>query len=362
MLSFLIFCCVWFLQIVLSCCDQNSTDRESGGSRSVARLPPAAGIRLSVPENHRLCLQCGTAAGSDVVWTHGGTKLLMRTDEPDGDERRRRSPRPDGRLCFEPLDDCDSGWFGCNGRRVAELQVLTGDWFQVVAGWTLLLPCRSPPRTRQRWFHRRGRGRWEPVLTRFKNGSVKPEREGGRHSFDNDALQIRNLRPDDAGEYQCNAQPLGRVTVLPGPPDPTGSQSSRTSTPAAVTQTAAKKKKKKKETKGSENALLLLALVGFALMILLLVSVCFVLVAVRCRRKNGRKPGTQRSDVTELRPWTSAVTQTEYEVFESPCGPEENLHYASLGRQNWGERPTKTPLNQDHQDIVYSAVMTRPEN
>ncbi|XP_067333633.1 uncharacterized protein [Channa argus] len=357
MLTLLIFCCLWFLLIFLSC-----SGLESGGSSLLARLPPPVVIRLSVPENHKLCLQCGGSDSSHVVWTHEGRKVLVtpqRTDEPDGDEQRHYGLRSDGGLCFKQLDDSDSGEYHCNGQMVAELQVLTGDGYEVHGGWTLLLPCSSFFKTKQRWFHRRKRGKWEPILTRFKNGSVKPEREGGRLGFENDALQILNLQPEDAGEYQCNGQVLGRVSVLKGHPEPTSVHSStRTITSPAVTDSDVKKKKKEK--KRSENALFLVAVVGFGLMMLLLAAVCLLLISMKCRRKKNYRYATQTHEDTELQPWTSVNTQTEYAVFEGPSLPEEAIRYASLGRQNWRERPSKTPPNRDHQDIIYSSVITRP--
>ncbi|KAK2920624.1 hypothetical protein Q8A73_000109 [Channa argus] len=100
-------------------------------------------------------------------------------------------------------------------------------------------------------------------------------------------------------------------------------------------------KKKKKEKKRSENALLLVAVVGFGLMMLLLAAVCLLLISMKCRRKKNYR-------------------YAKYAVFEGPSLLEETIRYASLGRQNWRERPSKTPPNRDHQDIIYSSVITRP--
>lgn len=95
----------------------------------------------------------------------------------------------------------------------------SGHDFVVSAGRTLLLPCSSADKPKQRWFHRRKRGRREPIFTRYQNGTVKPEREGNRLSFSHDALQILNLQPEDAGEYQCRELKV-RLAVRTG-----GSQS-----------------------------------------------------------------------------------------------------------------------------------------
>lgn len=53
-------------------------------------------------------------------------------------------------------------------------------------------------------------------MTRFRNGTVKPEKEGSRLSFGNNALQILDLQAGDAGEYQCGAELQVRVWVLTG--------------------------------------------------------------------------------------------------------------------------------------------------
>lgn len=78
----------------------------------------------------------------------------------------------------------------------------------------LLLPCRSSSKARQKWFfYRRDGGKRELIFTWFRNGTMKPERS--RLSYENEALQIRDLQPEDAGEYQCNRK-TSSVTVLTG--------------------------------------------------------------------------------------------------------------------------------------------------
>lgn len=84
------------------------------------------------------------------------------------------------------------------------------------AGRTLLLPCSNPFRPRQRWFHRRDGGKREVIFTWFSNGTVTPERGGGRLSYQNDALQIQDLQPGDAGDYLCNGKVWTSVAVLTG--------------------------------------------------------------------------------------------------------------------------------------------------
>lgn len=87
--------------------------------------------------------------------------------------------------------------------------------FTVSAGWTLLLPCSGSSKFKQRWFRQSGQ-RKEVIFTRFRDGTEKPERDWKRLSYRNDALQIRNLQPEDAGEYLCNSMLQAKLTVLDG--------------------------------------------------------------------------------------------------------------------------------------------------
>nr|XP_020443219.1 uncharacterized protein LOC109952469 isoform X1 [Monopterus albus] len=340
MLSLMIFCFVWFVQMFLIHCDENSTV-----------------IRVSVPEEHHLCLPCGDFDASNVVWTHGGRKVPVN---PQGDSETREDVHhrllSHGDLCLLQLDDSDSGKYHCNQQLVAELQVLTGHDFQVSAGWTLLLPCSRSSKPKQRWFQLQTGGRREAIFTRFKNGTVHPERGGSRLSFRNNALQILNLQPEDAGEYQCNGKVLGQVTILPVPPELTSFQSP-TSTTASAAETETDMVEKEKEKEKPENALLLAAVVGLGLMILLLAAVCVLLTSIKCTRKKSKYAAVKTHDDPELQPWTTTTRQTECEVFESLSVPEETIHYASLGRHNWRERPSRTPLDSN---VIYSSVVTRP--
>ncbi|KAG8004824.1 hypothetical protein GBF38_010630 [Nibea albiflora] len=285
-------------------------------------------IRFSVPEDHHVCLPCGGAHTSDVVWTHRDRRVPVTRngDYETNDDPQHYSLLSDGSLRLLKLDDSDSGEYQCNQQLVAELQVLTGKDFTVSAGRTLLLPCSSSSKPRLRWFYRRDGGKRELIFTLFRNGTMKPEREGGgRLSYGNEALQIEDLQLEDAGQYQCSGQPWTRVIVT--------------------------------------AALLMAAVVGLGLMIVLMVAVCILLTSVKCRRKKMKNiyesVAPQRPEDTELQPWKTCSGQTEREVYESPSVPEETLHYASLGRQNWRERPTRTPPDQNHHNVIYSSVITR---
>ncbi|XP_069372700.1 uncharacterized protein [Paralichthys olivaceus] len=332
MICFIIFCWVWFLQT------ENST----------------ALIRFSVPEHHHVCLLCGASDTSHVIWTRGdGDVLVPEQDYDANEEEQRHLLLSDGGLCLLQLLDSDSGEYRCNEQPVAELQVLTGRDFSVSSGWTLLLPCGRSPKPRQRWFHRRRGGRREAIFTRFRNGTMKLEREDDRLSFMYDALQIQDLQPGDAGEYQCNGELQGRVTVLTVYPEPTSVKMSITSTSAAVRTDAVESKKKKK----TKSTLLMVAVVTSGLVMLLMMVVFILLTSVKCRRKQ-RYTAAQTHDDTELEPWTSD-THTEWEESERWSTTDDTIHYASLGRHNWSERPSRTPPDQDQNHVIYSSVITR---
>ncbi|XP_073319767.1 uncharacterized protein [Pagrus major] len=313
-------------------------------------------ILVSVPEDHHVRLPCGGSDSSDVVWTHRDRKVLVtrQGSYETNEDPRRYLLQPDGSLRLLQLDDSDGGEYRCNQQLVAKLQVLTGDDFLVPAGRTLLLPCSSSSKARQRWFYRRDGGRRELIFTWFRNGTMKPERS--RLSYESDALQIHDLQPEDAGQYQCSGK-TSEVTVLTVQPEPTSiHQTSRTtSTPAVVTTDVVETKKKR-----PENALLVVAVVSLGLMILLMAAVCVLLTSMKCRRKKkSRSAAPQRREDTELQPWTTSSRHTECELYESPSVPEETIHYASLGRQNWRERPSRTPPDQNHHRVIYSSVITR---
>lgn len=92
----------------------------------------------------------------------------------------------------------------------------SGHEYMVSAGSTLLLPCNSSFKLRQRWLHWREGGKREVIFTRFRNGTTKPESDARRFSYKNDALQILDLQPQDAGQYQCNGNLRTRVSVWNG--------------------------------------------------------------------------------------------------------------------------------------------------
>ncbi|XP_029918944.1 uncharacterized protein LOC115367380 isoform X2 [Myripristis murdjan] len=336
------------------------------------KLHRAAVLRLSVAERQlQLCLPCGA---SDVIWTLQDRRVLATRDgsyETNQDTSKYRL-QDGGALCVLRLQSADSGRYSCNQRPVAELEVLTGPNLMVSAGRTLLLPCRGSGQAKQRWFHRRKGKKREAILTRFRNGTVREEREDadGRFRLDQDALQILDLQPEDAGEYLCNRELEARVIVLEAQPEETSVQPATftTATPAVMTTDVVETTNKEKRP---ENSLVLLAVVGLCVMILLTALLCVLLTSIKCRRmRKYRKAAAaaaaaaERPDDTELQPWSlsSRLTGAEgdSEVFESPCSAVESIHYASLGRHNWRERPSRTPPEPSRHNVIYSSVITRP--
>ncbi|XP_029299394.1 uncharacterized protein LOC115015907 isoform X2 [Cottoperca gobio] len=339
MFCFMTFCEVVFLHTVLIHCSGNYTV-----------------IQFSVPKDHHICLQCGGSDSSDVIWTHQDRKVLVSRQgryETNKDHQRYQLVS-DGGLCLLRLDDSDGGKFECNQQLVAELQLLTGQDFRVSAGRTLLLPCSNSSKVKKKWFHRRGGGRWEAILTQFRNGTVKPKRS--RLSLGNDALQIQDLQPEDTGEYLCNGVPQARLTILTVQPETTSFHPTTSTTATAAVMDTDEVDIKKRP----ENVLLMLAVVGFGLMILLMAVVCVLLTIMKCRRNKKHRCAAQMQEDTELQPWKKSNTQTECEVYESPSLAEETIHYASLGRQNWRERPSRTPPDQSDHNVIYSSVITGP--
>ncbi|XP_036001778.1 uncharacterized protein LOC118565457 [Fundulus heteroclitus] len=354
MLRFMIFCYVWFQIPDVIDGAENSTGLQAGSFGYVAGLSPSTVIRFSALEDHHLCLPCGCSAGSNVIWTYQNRKVLVtrQSSHQTNQDLERYILKDDGGLCILKLEDSDSGEYQCNQRLVAELQVLTGR--------TLLLPCRGSSKLRHRWFRQRKGQKEEIIFTRFRNGTEKAEIDGSRLSYISDALQIKDLQPEDAGEYLCNRIPQAKLTVLEENPEPTSVRSSTSITTASgVSKTDVFQTEDVPENR-PKNALLLVAVIGLGLMIVLVALVCIFLTSMKCRKKKGHRYEAKRREDTELQLWMTYNAQTEYEVFERPSLPDETIHYASLGRQSWSQRSSCSPPDQSGSNVVYSSVITRP--
>ncbi|KAJ0003826.1 hypothetical protein NQD34_008924 [Periophthalmus magnuspinnatus] len=347
---------IWLLQIISS-----STENFSD---------TAVVWRVSVPEHHLLCLPCGPSLDLNQVfsWTHGVQEVpphprdqdpdqSLDQDQDNDQDQWRFSVQPNGTLCLLNLQSSDGGLYFCNGELRAELQVLSGKMFSVRAGWTLLLPC-STSKPWQRWLWRRSQSgsesgsRWEPIMSRSKEGVVVL-RPDPRLGFEHGALRISSLQLHDAGEYRCNLGPLGTLLVLPEPRS-TPSYTYSSSAPSRDTE-------KKRKEKTSENVLLM-GVVCLSLMVLVTSSVCIFLLTLKCRRKRRRRRGKQSPESTELQTRTTALKPDdggEPKLSSPEEEPEEEIHYASLGRPTWKHRPALTTGgSQDHR-VIYSTICTK---
>ncbi|MEQ2256643.1 hypothetical protein ILYODFUR_026215 [Ilyodon furcidens] len=362
MLNFMIICYVWSLTPDVIDGVENSTGLQAANFSYLASLSPSAVIRFSVLEDHNVCLPCGGSACSNVIWTHRNRKVLVtrQGSQQTNQDRQHYVLLGNGGLCVLKLEDSDSGEYQCNQQLVAELQVLTGHDFIVSAGRTLLLPCRGSSKPKHKWIRQREGRKEEVIFTRFRNGTENAEIDGSRLSYIHNALQITDLQPEDAGEYLCNRVVQAKLTVLEEHPQPTGVQSSTSITTVSAASKTDVFETKNTPKKKPENALLLVAVIGLGLMIILIALVSIFLASIKCRKKRRHRYPAKRREDTELQLWMTYNAQTEYEVFERPSLPDETIHYASLGRQYWSERPSWSPPEQSSSNVVYSSVFTRP--
>ncbi|XP_015259955.1 PREDICTED: uncharacterized protein LOC107104473 [Cyprinodon variegatus] len=364
MLMLIIFCYVLFQIPDEIDSLENVQGPQAGSFGYLASLSTSAVIRYSVLEDQHVCLPCGASASSNVIWTHQNRKVLV---DRQGSHKNILDPQhydllDDGGLCVLKLHDSDSGEYQCNQQLVAELQVLNGHDLKVPAGWTLLLACRGSPKLKHKWMRHREGQNAVVIFTRFKDGTEKAETDESRLSYENDSLQIRDLQLDDAGEYICNRIIQAKLTVLQENP---ASTSILPALSTSITTVSAVPKTDVFETnntpkKRPENALLLVTVIGSGLMIVLIALVCIFLTSMKCRNKRRQRYAAKRREDTELQLWMTYNAQTEYEVFERPTLPDETIHYASLGRQSWSQRPSWLLDQSGSNNVVYSSVITRP--
>lgn len=106
--------------------------------RCVTLSSAPAAIWFSVPENHHVCLPCGSSGSSDVIWTLQDQEVLVtrRGGYKTNKDRRRYLLMVNGGLCVLRLEESDHGRYRCNQQLVAELQVLTGMLGVEPPGWS----------------------------------------------------------------------------------------------------------------------------------------------------------------------------------------------------------------------------------
>ncbi|KAI3358241.1 hypothetical protein L3Q82_003235 [Scortum barcoo] len=184
--------------------------------------------------------------------------------------------------------------------------------FSVLEDQQVCLPCGGPDSSDVVWTHRD-----REVLVTRQGGHETNEDVRRYHLLPDGQLCLLKVDEADGGEFGCNQRPVAELQVL----------------------SDVVEKKQKEEKKRPENALLILAVVGLGLMIILLTAVCVLLTSMKCRRRKKYRAA---------------------KLYESPSVPEETIHYASLGRHNWRERPCRTQPDQNLHNVIYSSVITRP--
>ncbi|XP_036371987.1 protein sax-3-like [Megalops cyprinoides] len=177
-------------------------------------------VWLSVPEGHYIILICSghthrnttflewRGADGDVIAIKRGHSATTMRDH-------KYSLLSDGSLLIKSLHRTDSGEYRCREQVVADVEVLTGQDYNVTAGRTVLLPCKVTDKHRQKWVLKRNKER-KPIYTRHKNGTVRKEIEDPQNRFshmEDNTLQIADLQPEDTGEYWCNGRRAASLTV-----------------------------------------------------------------------------------------------------------------------------------------------------
>ncbi|KAJ8335261.1 hypothetical protein SKAU_G00409000 [Synaphobranchus kaupii] len=331
-----------FLQIILS---------------SFAKTPT---VRLSVPEGHYLILICPGHDPRDSApldWTDGDGRVVATkrghwATSANDDKYRLLT---DGSLLLQNLQPGDSGEFRCGDLAVADVEVLTGENYIVSAGRSVQLPCRVTDKQKQRWtFRKSKRSERRTVFIKYRNGTLRKEAEDPQNRFthtSDNALHISNLRPSDAGEYWCNGKRAANLAV-------------RTEKPDYTNQSAATTEETDTETDVPENgdsgcgsAVPVAVLIGSCVLILLAGLLIFLLINRKwCRKGDNQEPGQLHSlrPADEAgRPVTMATEEPQNKTHGDPLVGAGEIHYASLGRQNWKERPI-TQGERHH--VIYSTV------
>ncbi|XP_064204956.1 CXADR-like membrane protein [Anguilla rostrata] len=334
-----------FLQIILS---------------SFAKTPT---VRLSVPEGHYIILICPGREPTDsapLEWRDGDGRVLATWQGHTAASAKagRYSLLTDGSLFIRDLQPGDSGEFRCGDQVAADVQVLTGEEYAVSAGRTVLIPCKVTDKQKQKWTFRKGkRSERRTVFVRFRNGTLRKEAEDPRNRLSqtkDNALRISDLRPSDAGEYWCNGKKAAVLTV-------------RTENPDYTNRTAFTTEETDTETDVPENddsdhdSVSTAVLIGLGVLILLAGLLIF-LVMNRKRNRKGDRRGIDQLDSMgpadgARHPVTMATEEPQNKTQGDPTIEAGDIHYASLGRQNWRERPY-TQGERHH--VIYSTVAGGP--
>ncbi|XP_051728594.1 CXADR-like membrane protein [Ctenopharyngodon idella] len=173
-------------------------------------------VTVSAPEKHSLVLMCDKA--SDIDWSHGLRRVIASKHGQQVSylDQRKHQLLSDGTLHIRDLQPSDAGQYYCNDQLIANIAVLKGQNFTILAGTTVYLPCKTSDKFKQRWaFKRTAQSRKEFISTLYKNSTVKKERDDPTSRFTHtiNHLIISNLQLQDSGLYLCNNREMAFLTV-----------------------------------------------------------------------------------------------------------------------------------------------------
>ncbi|KAJ8273730.1 hypothetical protein GJAV_G00104880 [Gymnothorax javanicus] len=305
-----------FLQIVLS---------------SLAKTPI---VRISVPEGYYIVLICPGRDPSDpapLEWTGGDGQVLaaIHSRKSTIHNIEKYSLLTDGSLYIRSLQPGDSGEFRCGDLVAADLEVLTGQDYDVQAGRTVQLVCKVTETHKQKWTFRISKGsERQTIFIRHKNGTVSKEIEDPQSRLTlltDNTLQISHLRPSDGGEYWCNGKKAATLAVRTEKPDHTNPAAGTTEeTDADVA-----------DIDDSDHGKVPVAvLIGLCIMILL-AGVLIIILMIRLKHKRGRERGPRQlhspAPADENRHSVSMVVEEPHiDTQGDPRLTAGEVHYASL--------------------------------
>ncbi|XP_062385618.1 uncharacterized protein LOC134072788 isoform X2 [Sardina pilchardus] len=301
--------------------------------------------RYSVPEEYFLFLHCDSDPDNpNMEWRNrAGQVIASKNGAAVSYLNQNKYHIADGFLQIKELERSDAGEYYCNGHLEAEVEVLTGRRFSISEGRTLLIPCEGDKK--QVWSFKKERSPKRVIFTVLRNGTVIGQSDNlqGRFFPYHKALMIVHLELEDSGKYLCNNNPVAWLTVIKA------RQDHIYQTTTAVMDIIV--------------TVAVIAVVGLCV----LVSSVFLVSLILCQRKMSKKRKNKKHvritgtghhhEETELQPQGLCIRgspKIHSDVDQSLSAVEDReVHYASLGRQNWLERGRMQ--DKDHQ-VIYSTV------
>ncbi|XP_048849985.1 uncharacterized protein LOC125719345 isoform X2 [Brienomyrus brachyistius] len=311
-------------------------------------------FRVSVPEEHHIILNCSIqpwSTTSHLVWTHGGDRIIAKSDGTvtSDIDRNKHSLLTNGSLLVSRLQSSDSGVYHCNKRAVANVEVLTGLVYNVSTGRTVFLPCKTSDKQKQKWMMKKDKNsKRKSVSLKFKNGTVLKEIDDPQNRFlqTNFELKIFNLQLADAGEYFCNNVKVASLMV--------------------TTETEDKDSEPNDGEISKSISAFTMVLIVLGMLVLLVVSAGLIVwIRVKNNKKGNLQENTElksqeESDLGEQRNQKKRhFLENERDGQEVPHEEAPEIHYASLGHQNWRDRPF---AQEKERYVIYSTVSGKVGN